>query len=613
MVEAMTRNSPFPRRLTNQIVARADGVPLFVEELTKMVLETDWSRESAEVSPSEADLAIPATLRDSLTARLDQLGEAKVAAQLAATLGREFSYELLHAAWSRAEADLQEALKRLVRAEHLYQRGLPPRSTYVFKHALIQEVAYQSILKKRRREFHAKIARALEEQFPESVASAPEEVARHFEGAGELERSISYYQLAGELACERWAHSEAIGHLTRGVELLQALPEGPARKQREALLQFSIAAPLMASKGNAHPEVERAFGRARELCQQIGETPGLSKALFGLFTFYLARGQMRTAYGLGDQLLGLSERDPDLLVWGRLATGVPLYFLGKPSEAVDLLDKASEAHDSLGRRDLAPEFGQDPQGFSQCYAALSLWHLGHPDQAIQKSQESIETARRDCGPLDLAFALGLGAALDHMRRDPAGAGQRGQEAMTVSAEHNLPLWLGMGTVFYGWALVEEKDAARGIEEVQRGLEQLAATATQAGAQQILSVAADCYRSAGLADEALGCLELAFALPGKDESPYWDAELHRIRAELLLERGAPAEEVEEELRLAIGLARGQHAKSLELRAATSLARSWVHQGKRHKARDLLTPVYEWFTEGFDTQDLKDAKALLEDLE
>ena len=605
MIEGLAEGRQVPQHVVAQITTRADGMPLFIEELTKTVLQADLSEMPRD------DFTIPATLQDSLMARLDQLEGAKEHAQLAATIGREFSYGLLKAVWHRSEAELQEGLARLVEAELIYQRGLPPSAAYVFKHALIQETAYQSLLKTRRREFHLKIARTLEERFPEQVESEPEQVARHYEEAGVPERAIAYCQLAGERSNERWAHAEAIGHLTRGIELLQALPEGSERKQREALLQFAIGAPLMASKGNAHPDVERTYGRARELCQEIGEMPGLSKALFGLATFYLARGQMRATYELGEQLLRHSEREPDLLLWARLAMGVPLYFLGSPRRALDYLQEATEAYEPAKRQSLAVDYAQDPRIFCQSYASLSLWHLGHPDRALRNSQEIIEVADRIGRPLDRACTLGLAAGLHHMRREPDRARERSEAAIAVSAEHGLPQWLGVGTVFHGWALVEGDDAERGIEELRRGLAQLAATATRAGAQQILGLTAESYRSVGLEDEAFGCLELALGLARENENTYWDSELHRLKGDLLLRRGAAAEEVEREFQLALGVAAEQQARSLELRAATSLARLWQQQGRKEEAREVLAPVYDWFTEGFDTRS-REARALLDGL-
>jgi predicted ATPase len=328
MVETIARGKAMPAELIRNVVAETDGVPLYVEEFMRNVLESDLLQEGNHeytLGGSIPKLAIPSTLQDSLMARLDRLGSFKEVAQLASVLGREFSYELL-AGISPLDAPLLDrGLAQLVGAELLYQRGVPPRAVYSFKHALIQETAYQSLLKSKRQGYHARVAQTLEDNFPERVSSHPEEVARHYKEAGFIEQAVAYYQRAGELASERSAHAEAIGHLTSGIKLISGLPESPGRNQQELLLQVTLGALLQLAQGYASPEAEQAYGRARALCQGIGEFPQLSRALWGLSAFYQARGELRTALELAEQLLELGGR-PSLLVWAHVAMVVgPLY------------------------------------------------------------------------------------------------------------------------------------------------------------------------------------------------------------------------------------------------------------------------------------------------
>src|SRR5713101_2580406 len=310
MVVEMTSGKALPAEVVRQIVAKTDGVPLFVEELTKMVVESGLVRQANghyELTGPLPALAIPATLQDSLMARLDRLAPVREVAQVAATLGREFSYDLLQSVSPLDEASLPQALAKLVEAEVLYQRGLPPQARYVFKHALIQDAAYQSLLKSKRQHYHKKIAQVLEERFPESKETQPELLAHHYTEAGLIAQAIRYWRKAGQNASDRSAHTEAIAFLTKGLELLQTLPDTPERAQRELTLQLALGVPLMATKGEGAPEVGQAYTRMRALCQQVGETPQLFPVLSGLWLFHLVRGELPSARELVEQLLHLAQ------------------------------------------------------------------------------------------------------------------------------------------------------------------------------------------------------------------------------------------------------------------------------------------------------------------
>jgi predicted ATPase len=354
LADRATVGKPFPPEIMQHLVEKSDGIPLFVEEMTKMVLESDFltadQRESVRAGPGAA-LAVPATLHDSLMARLDRLVTAKGLAQLGATLGRHFSYALLQAIAQLDEETLQRELQRLVTAELLYQRGVPPQATYLFKHALIQDVAYQSLLKSTRQHYHQRIAQVLETQFPDVVATQPELLAHHYTAAGCTEPAVRYWQRAGEHASDRSAYLEAISHCTTGIELLKALPETPERTQHALTLHIALGAALQMAKGQAAPEVEHAYTRARELCQQVSETPELAPILLGLWRFYNLRPQLHTAREIGDTLLRVAQcaHEPSLSISAHYALGTSWFQLGALPTAHHHLEEAV-VRDTLDQR-----------------------------------------------------------------------------------------------------------------------------------------------------------------------------------------------------------------------------------------------------------------------
>jgi class 3 adenylate cyclase/predicted ATPase len=607
-----------PAEVVEQIVAKTDRIPLFVEELTKTVLESDLLVEEEgrfELRGPLPELAIPSTLQDSLMARLDRLGPAKEVAQLCAALGRDFSHELLEAV-SPMEPDLLgQVLTGLASAELLYQRGLPPRSVYHFKHALLQEMAYQSLLKKTRREYHARIAKALEERFPERIEAEPEVVAHHYEEAGLSEKAIDAYQRAGERATERSAHAEATSHLEKAIDLLLSLPESRERDTQELELRILLTAPLISAKGLGHAEVERAYERARELSQAIGGAPHLSLALYGLSTFYQTRGRIALARETDDLLLSLAERagDPALLLWAHLAWGITLYFQGVPADSLRHCEASIAYFDRDRHRRLASAYGQDPDVLSRVYASMSLWQVGRPEAAVTQNEEALALAREHGLPFSLGFALAFGCSLHQMRRGVARAADLAEECFAYASEQELPLYVGISGVVGAWTRAQRIGGAEGLEELRDSLTALASTGAEVGGPYFLSMLADAAIEQDRYDDAVGAIELGLAISAAKDNGFFDAELHRLKGEALLRRDPTrSDEAERAFQRSIDASRTQGARSLELRAATSLARLWQRQDKRAEARNLLQPVYDWFTEGFDTQDLKDAKALLEDL-
>ena len=448
MVEKVTGGKTLSVEVVQQLVTKTDGVPLFVEELTKMVIESGLDGAATHASPSWA-LAIPATLHDSLMARLDRLPTAKEVAQLGATLGREFSHELIQAVSPVEEKTLQSALTQLVDAELLYQRGVPPQARYVFKHALIQDAAYQSLLKSKRQHYHQQIAQILETQFLETTETQPELLAHHYTAAGLSVQAVPYWQQAGQRAIERSANVEAMGHLTRGLELLQSLPVTPARTQQELMLHITLGVPLIHIKGYAAPEVESTYTRARELCQHVGETPQLFSTLWGLWLFYVCAGGHETARELGEQLLSLAQRAHDSAPMAHYALGFSLFALGDLAQGRAHLEHGIALYNPQWHRSYAFLYSQDPRVVCSSYAAWSTWCLGYPDQALKRNNDMLTFARELSHPFSLAFALSVAAALHQFRGEGQAAQAQAAVAAALCAEQGFPFWLAMGTILAG--------------------------------------------------------------------------------------------------------------------------------------------------------------------
>jgi predicted ATPase len=645
-----------PDDLIEAVVARTDGVPLFVEELMKTVLESIESvgfigsvgaHRGAPIPP----LGIPATLQDALMARLDRLGPAKEIAQLGATLGREFSYELIHVVSPLDEATLLHGLKQLVEAELVYQSGLPPQARYLFKHALIQDTAYQSLLKSTRQQSHRQIAQVLEGRFPETVETQPELLAHHCTEAGLIEQAIPYWQKAGQRATQRSAHVEAISHLTKGLELLKTLPDTSERAQQELTLQITLGAPLIATKGNAVPEVEKVYTRALELCRRVGKTPQLFPVLGGLCSFYLTRGEFKTARELGEQRMYLAQsvQDPALLVEAHRTLGATLFWLGEFASARAHLAQGIALYDSQRHSSQAFLYVQDPRVHCLSYMALALWPLGYPDEALERISEALTLAQELPHSYSQAWALIPSATLHQHRREEQLTLERAEAAIALSTDQGFPLVLVVGTILQGWALTEQGQGEEGIVQICRGITAWRTLGAEAQGPHCLALLVEAYRKVGQIEEGLTVLAEALAMVNKNGERQWEAELYRLKGTLTLQSQASLGQVSDKSQASLGevsnepqasqgksenpnpqpltpstqeaetcfhkaieIARHQQAKSLELRAAMSLARLWQQQGKQEEAHDMLAEIYGWFTEGFDTADLQDAKALLEEL-
>ena len=626
MVERVTGGKALPVEVVQQIVTKTDGVPLFVEELTKMVLESSLVREENGqyvLTGPLPPLAIPSTLQDSLMARLDRLAMVREVAQLGATIGREFSYELLQAVSPLGKERLQQGLQQLVDAELVYQRGLPPQALYTFKHALIQDTAYASLLKSRRQQYHQQIAQVLEERFSDTTETPPELVAHHYTEAGLVAQALPYWQQAGQRAVERSANTEAIAHLLSALELLKTLPDSPEHRQREFDLHVALYAPFVITKGFASPEVESVSRRALELEPHIEDASQLGPVLWGMGCLHLVCGEHHKTRELMEKSLALAERQQDagLLISGHTLLGASYLWSGVSVAARTHLEQGVALADSSVHSSYTLSYSMDLSVFSRTDAALALWCCGYPDQARKRSHEALHQIQDLSHPPSVVLGLVWTAIFQHVhQKDACSVSKHTAAAIPLETEHGLPDYLAVATMLHGWALAEQGQAEAGIVQIRQGL---AAPGRTMGGVYLrpysLGLLAEAQSKIGQLEEGLQALTEALRVTEKNEERWYEAELHRLKGELLLnyERRMmnderQTQEVEACFHKAIEVARRQQAKSLELRASTSLARLWQQQGKQTEARDLLTPVYDWFTEGFDTTDLKDAKALLAEL-
>jgi class 3 adenylate cyclase/predicted ATPase len=618
LIAHLASGKTLPAEVVAHIVARTDGVPLYVEELTKMLLASDLLRADAGhyvLTGPLSTMAIPETLQDSLMARLDQLTTAKEVAQLGAVLGREFAYDMLTAVSSQDEATVQDGLARLVASELLYQRGRPPRARYMFKHALIQDAAYASLLRSTRQQVHQQVARLLETRFPEIVETQPELVAQHYTAAGCAEQAVRYWQRAGQQASERSAHLEAVSHLTTGIELLKTLPETPEHTQQALALHIALGSALLVTKGQAAPEVEHAYSQAYALCQRVGETPELVPVLLGLWRFYSARSQLHTAREFGETLLRLAQcvDDPTLAVIAHYVLGTTWLWLGVLPAARTHLEEGIACYTLNQRRAPVFRMGQDPGLVCRIYAALTLWLLGYPAQALVRLHDGLALAYELAHPYSLAWARCWVAFVSQLYRDVPAVREHAEAAVALSTEQSFPYWAALGTILRGWALAMQGRNEVGMAEVRQGIAGWRATGAALLGPYFCTMLAEVCDHLGHPEDGLQALAEAHTLVEQHEERWWEAEVCRLRGVLLLRQpDTPQAEAEAWLQRALDVARRQEAKSLELRAAMSLSRLWQQQGKRQEAHDLLAEVYAWFTEGFDTADLQDAKALLEAL-
>ncbi|MDP9812700.1 class 3 adenylate cyclase/tetratricopeptide (TPR) repeat protein [Rhizobium tibeticum] len=616
IVDRVAGGRILPLDVKNQILARTEGVPLFVEELTKTVLESGLLVDAGDryrLKGPLSSLAIPSTLQDSLMARLDRLASVKNMAQIGACIGRVFHHRLLAAVAGCDAARLRDDLHNLEKSELVQRNGVAPEATYAFKHALVQDAAYQSLLKSRRHQIHAKIASTLQRQFPEVAETEPETLAHHYTAAELADQAAEYWLKAGQQALKRSANVEALVHLDKGLRSVASLPSSKDRLRREIRLHNAMGVAAMAVKGWGAPEVLRAFSSARKLCEKLGDSNELFVAVRGEASYHLISGHLREADDLGRQCLQIAQsaNDLDLLLEAHHQSWATKFFLGDY--------QAAEKHAEWGMATYDPDrdhrltyiyTGHDPGVCCRSFSAQMLWIRGYPDQALARVREAVALAKRVSHSVSMATALNNLANVHLARREPKAALESAQQQLEVSTKFDLPLMAGAARFNISWALAQQGELAQGVREMREAVEAVEATGADMGMSFCLCVLAQAHGQVGETSEGLIVLEKAFDIVAKSRSKYQVPELMRTKGELLSHIDPRSGAAEKWFRKALTMARAEGTKSAELRAATSLARFYIDQGRGKEGRKLLAPIYAWFTEGFETGDLVDARALLD---
>jgi len=611
--------------LKQRILDKTEGTPFFMEEVVQTLAEEGvlvGERGSYRLTQHVTTLHIPTTVQGVLAARIDRLTlEEKGLLQQLAVIGREFPVSLLRQVITQPEDELYRLLASLQRKEFLYEQPAFPEVEYLFKHALTQDVAYGTVLQERRKALHEKIAQGLEALYPANLEDHYSELAHHYSRSGNTEKAVVYLQLAGEQAVQRLAYGEAVSHLNGAVELLKTLPDTPERARQELALQVALGAPLLVTTGYASPAVERVYARARTLCQQVGETPQLFSVLWGLLVVYFTRADFPTARELAEQLLGRAQstQDSALLMKVHSMLGLILSHMGEQVAARTQLEQGRALYDPRQHRSAAFVYGQDAGVACRSIAVFPLWALGYADQALERSDEGLSLAQELAHPFSLALALNWTATAHLLRREWQAAQQHAEAAMALCREQGFSFWLAVGTMYRGEAVAEQGQVEEGIAQIRHGLAALQATgaAKEIGLQSYLAPLVKAYGETGQADKGLSMLAEALTTTHRTGERYYEAELYRLKGQLTLQSNvqsleARVKEAEACFLKALEIARKQQAKSWELRAVMSLSRLWQQLGKQKEAHQMLAEIYGWFTEGFDTMDLQEAKALLEGL-
>jgi class 3 adenylate cyclase/tetratricopeptide (TPR) repeat protein len=614
MIARVTGGKALPKEVADQIVDHTDGVPLFIEELTKAVVESGIVTEAGDqyaVTGPLVALAVPVTLQASLLARLDRLAPAREVAQIAAALGRSFSHELINAVAAMPRPQLDDALDQLVRAELIFRRGAPPDAEYTFKHVLVQDAVYSTLLRSRRLQFHARIVATLENYFPEHVMAQPALLAQHCAEAGLVDKAVSYWLKAGQQAMARSATTEAVAQLQKGLDQLAGRPDGPQRQQQELDLRIALASALAATKGYSATDVGETIARAHALAERIDRAEHLVPLIYGQWAFHLIRSEHKLALSVAEQLeeIGKARNDVVAQLQGRRAQGVSRCYLGEFVAARTFLEQChglgEPAHRAVGAG-----LSSDPYAMMLAQLAVTLAHLGYIDQARVRLNEAISEARRLGQALTLPNVLFRASWIESIIR--SGKLQHYvEELLALSTEHEFSLFLGKSIAIRGLHLTSLGQAREGLALLTQGLAAVRATGAVANTPQQYMWLAEAHAMLGQLIEGLNCLGEAAQIIETTGERHNEAEMHRLRGNLLYATGDRSA-AEQSYHQALAVAKQQSAKLWELLVAMSLARLWRDQGKGTEARELLAPVYGWFTEGFDTPALQDAKALLDEL-
>ena len=622
MIDQLVGNQAIPAPIRQHIIERTDGIPLFVEEMTKAVLEAQRDAATPMATMSFPAAAVPASLHGSLMARLDRLGPAKELAQIGAAIGREFSHALLAAVVGRPEAELEAALDRLMAAGLLFRQGEPPHASYLFKHALMQDAAYGTLLREQRRALHARIADTLQRQFPDTAESQPELLARHCSEAGLTEKAARLWGKAGQRSLDRSALAEAAAQLTRALDQIAALPPSPALRREEIKLQVALITPLIHVKGFAAPETKAAAERARVLIEQVGalgeplEDPLLwFSVLYGFWAANLVAFDGDALRNLAAQFLALAEKQAATipLMIGHRLMGTSLLCTGNTMAGRTHLDRALALYDPSQHRSLTTRFGLDSRVSVLSYRCWASWMLGYPQSALADSERALSDAREIGQAATLMNTVALTSLIHIFCGNYAAANAQSEEAIALAEEKDALLWKALGTMNQGCVLALTGQAAKAVELLKSGINAWRSTGATVLLPLNLSLLAKAHADLGQFDDAWRCIGEATTAIATTKEMLFAAEVERIAGEIALRSPlSDTATAQDYFERALAVARDQQAKSWELRAAMSWARLHRDQGNAKAARELLAPVYGWFSEGFETRDLREAKTLLDAL-
>ncbi|HZT25713.1 MAG TPA: adenylate/guanylate cyclase domain-containing protein [Pseudolabrys sp.] len=613
MIRDLVWDKSIPRQVIDQIVQKTDGVPLFIEELTTSILSAPApARALSERAQQTAAVRVPETLSDALMERLDRVAPSRRLAQIAAVIGREFSYDLLSAAAQIDEGEMQSALSLLEDADIVYRVGISPSVRFAFKHALLRDAIYDSLLRSKKQQIHADIAAILERDYPELVESQPEVLAHHYQEAGNHQFAIGCWLGSGQRALKRSANVEAIASFRRALQLLNVLPETPERNKQEIDLQLALGIPLIAVQGYASAETREAFSRARTLCLRLGSVPEYFQALFGLWGHSWMSGKNDDALRMADEFMSraraLSETVP-LMVAHRVM-GSTLLTIGDFQSSADHFENTIRLS-SKGKGPLYSLYMVEPQAASLLLLSWDLWFLGYPDRSLARVSEALALAQELDHPYTIAFAHYMASVVHLLRGDSARALEAAEKSLDISREQRFSLYAILSRISRGRAIGELGRLEEGCTEMTRGIAEARRHGVGFMLPMMESWLADLHAKAGENEYVLSILDEAVANVATGKS--WESELHRQRAQFLLALDpSNIGEAEAHLGKSIEIARGQNAKSLELRAVTSLAELWRARGKQNEARALLEPVCRWFDEGADTADVGRARDVLQSL-
>jgi class 3 adenylate cyclase/predicted ATPase len=610
MIHNLVVGENIPSQVIDQIVQKTDGVPLFIEELTTSILSAPMrTRGTSERGAQPASIKVPDTLSDALMERLDRVAPSRRIAQVASIIGREFSYDLLLAAAQTNEGDLQSALSLLEGADIIYRAGVTPSVRFVFKHALLRDAIYDSLLKSKRQQIHADIATILEGDYPELVESQPEVLAYHHQEAGNHQLAIRRWLASGQRALAHSANVESIESFRKALQLLNALPETPDRNKQEIEIQLALGIPLIAVQGYASAETREAFARARTLCLKLGDVPEYLQTLFGLWGHAWMSGKNDEALQMADEFVSraraMSEIVPVMVA--HRVMGSTLLTVGDFQSSADHFEKAIKLS-GQGKEPLYNLYMVEPQVASLLLLSWDLWFLGYPDRSLSRVSEALDLAQELGHPYTIAFAHYMTSVVHLLRGDAARAFAAAESSLEMSQEHRFSLYAILSRVSRGRALGDLGRVAEAHAEIGLGIGEARRQGVGFMLPMMESWLADMHTKAGDSEYALSIVEGALATVGNGRS--WEAELHRQRGQLLLALDpSNTGEAETQLEKSIEVARRQNAKSLELRAVTSLAELRQAQGRSNAACALLEPVFRWFDEGADTLDLVRARTIL----